>query len=176
MRTTLFCTVAAITIGTIAIAQPAPPSPQARAGARGAWMQAHVAEFAKMRQRRADDIALLIGLTSAQRPAFDAMLSAMEPPHRDWVKGDGRDGKPPMGPGAADEGTLARLDHMSAKIDQRGASAKAKLATLRTFYASLTPDQKLRFDALDRLRHDHEGMRGGGHRGHGPEMGPPPRG
>jgi LTXXQ motif family protein len=170
MRTTLFSAIAAITIGTVAVAQQAPPSPQA--GDRAGWMQARFEEFAKMKQRRADDIALLIGVTAAQRPAFDAMLTAMEPPHRAW----GKDGKPPLGPGAADEGTLARLDHMSAKIDERGASEKAKLATLRSFYAGLTPDQKMRFDALDRLRHDHGRMSGGHHDGHGPEMGPSPRG
>lgn len=174
MRIKLIATLTAIAAGSIAtsaIVVAAEPAPQARA----AWMQDRAAAFAKMRQRRADDLALLIGLRPEQRPALDAMLAAMEPPHRDWGR-ERTDGEKP----AADDGMIARLDRMSARIDARSTAAKAKLDTLRRFYAGLSPDQKLRFDALERLRHDHDrmgrhgGMRGGMHGGPGggPEGGP----
>jgi hypothetical protein len=69
------------------------------------------------------------------------------------------DGTPPP----QDETMAAKIDHMSAGIDRQSAEEKAKLDALRTFYASLNPDQRARFDALDRLRHahDHMGMHGG---------------
>jgi hypothetical protein len=153
MRIVPFAVLAVVAAGTVAIAQTAPTAGQPDRAAR--W-QAHKAEFDAMRKQRADDIALLIGLRADQRPAFDAMLAAMEPPHRDWGAG-----KPDGAPGAADESMSARLDRMSARIDERSAAEKAKLAALKSFYAGLSPDQRLRFDALERLRHDHGGIHGG---------------
>jgi hypothetical protein len=168
MRFVIFAALAFA--GTAAIGQTAPDGAQPDRAAR--W-QAHGAEFKArfeaMRKRRADDIALLIGLRADQRPGFDAMMAAMAPHHGpDGMDGPG--GKPPTAPGD-EEGLSQRLDHMSAHIDERSAAGKAKIAALKSFYASLGPDQRLRFDALDRLRHDHEGMGHhggwGGHGGHG---------
>lgn len=163
MRFVSFAMLGAIAAGTVAIAQPAP------APDRAARWEAHKAEFAAMKKRRADDVALLIGLRADQRPAFDAMMAAMARPHR-----EPGEGKPPMGgpAGAADESMATRLDRMSARIDEHDAAAKSRLAALRTFYAGLNPDQRLRFDALDRLRHDHGGMEPHGFGGHGHPGGP----
>jgi hypothetical protein len=171
MRFVPFAAVAAIAVGTIAIAQ----APQAAPQDRAARWQEHRADFEARfeaeRKRRADDVALLIGLRPEQRPAFDAMMSAMAPPHRDW--GADKQGGPDAD--AADEGTEARIARMSARIDARSAEEKTKLDALKRFYDGLSPDQRLRFDALDRLRHDHDrmAMRGGrGDHGRGGHDGP----
>jgi hypothetical protein len=178
MRSVSIAALVALAAGTVAVAQTSTPA-GAPADHAARW-QAHKAEFdarfADMKKRRGDDIALLIGLRADQRPAFDAMMAAMEPPHH----GPDKDG-PHEGPGGdshgADESLPTRLDHMSARIDARSAAEKAKLTGLKSFYASLSPDQKLRFDALDRLRHGHDmmGRHGGGHE-HGGPGGPPPMG
>ncbi|HEY0270833.1 MAG TPA: Spy/CpxP family protein refolding chaperone [Sphingomonas sp.] len=163
MRIISFGALAAIVAGgTVVLAQPAPGG--ARPDRAAEW-QAHKAEFDAMKKHRADDIALLIGLRADQRPAFDAMMAAMEPPHHG--PGERGPGKGGPGEGASDESLTARLDHMSARIDERGAAEKARLNALKAFYTSLTPDQRLRFDALDRLRHDHRPMGGHGFGGHG---------
>ena len=117
---------------------------------------------------RAGDIALLLGLRGDQRPALDAYLGSLRP-HWDRA-GAGRDhkrgGPDGAGAAAANGGTMARLDAMAQRIDGREAMAKGRIEATRRFYASLTPDQQQRFDALARLRHG--GMhRGGGWRGHG---------
>ena len=178
MRFVPFAALAAIAAGTIAAAQAPQAGPAGARPDRTERWQEHKAEFEAMREHRADDIALLIGLRADQRPAFDAMMAAMEPPHRG--PGGGPDGdKPPMAPGGPAESMAARFDHMQARVDERAAAARARLAALKSFYAGLTPDQRLRFDALDRLRHDHDrmAMRGGhGHGGRDGPSGPPPVG
>ncbi|HLZ79597.1 MAG TPA: Spy/CpxP family protein refolding chaperone [Sphingomonas sp.] len=123
-------------------------------------------DFAQMRARHADDVALLIGLRPDQRPALDAFLATIMP----HGEREGGEGHPAMGdmpaPPAAEEGTLARLDRMSAHVDRANVEAKQRIEATRKFYASLTPDQQRRFDALERLHHGamHERM---GMRGHG---------
>jgi periplasmic protein CpxP/Spy len=135
-------------------------------------MEAHHAD---MEAKRAADIALLLGLRADQKPGLDAFLKSMEPPHRHG-RGEPGEGAPPPPPEA--QGTLARLDHMSRDIDAHGAEAKQRIDTVRRFYASLTPEQQQRFDALERLKHEHGGMHHGphgfGHEGPGGPDGPPP--
>jgi hypothetical protein len=172
MRKMILITLTACA-ATMAIA--ADPAPQ---GAQpGRWARP---DFAQMRVRHADDVALLIGLRPDQRPALDAFLTTIMPPRGDRNGGEGR---PPMGDAAASTGnetTLARLDKMSAHIDRANAEAKQRIDATRKFYAGLTPDQQRRFDALERLHHSamHERM---GMRGHGrpegdrgPDRAPPP--
>jgi hypothetical protein len=169
----------ALAAGLAAPALAADPATPARAPHAG-WARP---DFAKMRAQHVDDVALLLGLRADQRPALDSFLTAIEPHHGPREGGMTR---PPEGatPPAADEGTLARLDRMSAHLDRRDADAKQKIEATRKFYASLTPEQQRRFDALDRLHHhamgERMGMHGGGWRGHrrggpgGKDMPPPP--
>lgn len=173
MRTLFLIALAA---GLAAPALAADPATPARAPHAG-WARP---DFAKIRAQHVDDVALLLGLRADQRPALDAFLSAIEP-HHGFREGGMR---PPEGatPPSADEGTLARLDRMSAHLDRRDADAKQKIDATRKFYTSLTPDQQHRFDALDRLHHhamgERMGMRGGwqghGRGGHGGKDMPPP--
>jgi hypothetical protein len=169
----------ALTVGAATVAIAADPAPQGPS--RGHWDPAAFQQMrAKMQARRADDIALLLGLRPDQRPALDAFLATMEPPHREWDKDRAAGGAPK--PPAGDESFLTGLDKMSAHIDSKDAEAKQHIEAARKFYTSLSPDQQRRFDALERLRRDHgrggghHGMRGprGGMGGHGPDGGPPP--
>lgn len=171
MNKTWVAILATCTIGGAAIAADQPAADHAR------WNRADMQQMrAKREARKADDIAVLIGLRPDQRPALDHFLAAVRPPR------GGPDGM--HRPGGQDEASQrdtalpARLDAMAAKADQRDAMFKQKIAAMRQFYASLTPDQQHRFDALDDLRHDH--MHGdhrpmrGGHRPGGPDAPPPP--
>jgi Spy/CpxP family protein refolding chaperone len=114
---------------------------------------------AEREARRADEMALLLGLRPDQRSAFDRFLQSMRPPH------DGPDGVHDAGlrkPTADDTPLPARLDAMEASIDRHDTMAKQKIDATRQFYASLTPDQQHRFDALDDLRRDRMNGRHGG--------------
>lgn len=167
MRKMILFTLAACAATAAIAADPAPQGAPHGHGARP--------EFAQMRARHADDVALLIGLRPDQRPALDAFLATIMPSHDE--------GHAPMGdmpmPPAGDEGTLARLDKMSAHVDRANAEAKQRIEATRKFYAGLTPDQQRRFDALERLHHGamHErmGMMRHGHPegGHEPDRAPP---
>jgi periplasmic protein CpxP/Spy len=141
------------------------------------WDRAGMEQMrAKREAARADDMAVLLGLRADQRPAFDRYLASMRP-----MQG-GPDGKPggSMDHPRMEEMALpARLDAMQAEVDRHDAMAKQRIAATRTFYASLTPDQQRRFEALDHLRHDHMGHHGGWRGFHhggpgGPEGAPPP--
>lgn len=135
---------------------------------RAAMEQRHAQREAK----RADDMALLIGLRPDQRPAFDRFLQSMHPPH------DGPHGMRDAAtrkPVEKDAPLPARLDAMEAAIDRHDTQAKQRIAEARTFYASLTPDQQHRFDALDDLRDDRmHGRREGFRRAGDFAGGPPP--
>lgn len=174
-----------IAAGAALAAQPLPDS---------GWhhpMRGERPDFAKIRARHADDIALLIGLRANQRPALDAFLATMEPPHREGPMGEpgkggpdgqdhggrGQDGPPPPPPGdAPDESFTARLDHMAAHLDARDTEEKQRIQAARTFYAGLDVDQQHRFEALERLGHGHFGRHGGhdGPKGPAGPGGPPP--
>jgi hypothetical protein len=114
---------------------------------------------AEREARRADEMALLLGLRSDQRPAFNHFMQSMRP----MRGGPDRIRDAAMRKPVAGDATLpARLDAMEASIDRHDTMAKQRIAEARQFYASLTPDQQRRFDALEDLRGDHmRGHRGG---------------
>jgi hypothetical protein len=181
MRKMILITLAACAATAAIAADPAPRGPQG--APHGRWARP---DFAQMRARHADDVALLLGLRADQRPALDAYLALMMPPH-----GEGREGRPAMNeeapaPGAANETELTRLDRLSAHLDKNDARAKQRIDATRKFYTGLTPDQQRRFDALERLHRanmhhgmghhgmmGHGGPEGGPNRGHGPDRAPP---
>lgn len=133
---------------------------------------------AAMKARAADDIALLLDLKPAQRPALDAYLAA------------GPGFGPPMPPKspvdrlarAGEQGFTARLDAMEKQITAEDARRRAGIAAARSFYGQLDARQKQLFEALERVRHAppprpqmimrlHDGGPGGAG---GPDMPPPP--
>jgi len=137
--------------------------------AQGGWqhhspqqMEAHRAE---MEAKRSADIALLLGLRADQKPGLDGFLATMHP--HGMHDGHGMDHKRGDMPAPGSEGTIASLDRMSQHIDAHDAEAKQRIETTKRFYASLTPDQQRRADALMHLMHDHFGH-GGRHGHHGP--------
>lgn len=107
---------------------------------------------ARREARRADEVALLLGLRPDQRPDFDRYLHAVHPPHDGPGDMPGGAGHKPM---AEDSPLPSRLDAMEASIDRHDTMAKQEITATRTFYASLTADQQHRFDALEDLRRDH---------------------
>lgn len=158
---------------SIAIAQqpqsPPPGRPPQRDAARDAAMKA----------RAADDIALLLDLKPAQRPALEAYLAAgpgFGPPMPP---------KPPVDrlvrPG--EQGFIDRLDSMEKQIAVEGSRRRAGIAAARSFHGQLDARQKALFEALERVRHappprPHMIMRlhdGGPGSPGGPDMPPPPQ-
>lgn len=125
------------------------------------------ADFAEMQARDADDMALLLGLRPAQRPALTAFLQSMVPPPP-----PGGDRAPDKEDDAASSDGFARhLDRMAADSARRSEEDTRRIAAARAFYASLDAGQRRAFDAVMRLRHGP----GPGPHGplHGGDGGPP---
>lgn len=111
---------------------------------------------AAMRQREGDDLALVLGLSAAQRPALAAFLAADAPPE-----------PPRMRPDMAQD-FEQRLAERERRIGERTADDRTRLAAARAFYAALDARQRPVFEAVMRLRHSP-----GGPGPHGPLSGPP---
>lgn len=111
-------------------------------------------DMARMIEREGDDMALLLGLSTAQRAGLDAFLKAFGPPHCDRPEGP-----PPASATFADH--LAAMEKESAS---RAADEHERLAAARAFYTSLDTRQRQLFEALQRLRHGPGGPGGPGPR------------
>lgn len=123
---------------------------QAKAGERRAKMEQHRAE----RQAKLRDS---LKLNAQQQPAWDAFVASQAP----QKKGE-RAARPDRAAWAA----LSAPQRMQKGIDmqkQRTARMEQRLASLNTFYAQLTPEQRKTFDAQAQHR---KGPRHHGHRGH----------
>ena len=131
-------------------------------------------ERAQRDAQEADDIALLLALRPAQRPALTAFLQSMAPPPPRFPP-------VPQGPrsddaGPAGDGFARQLDRMTQDIARRSAEDTRRIAVARTFYDGLDPAQRRAFEALMRLRHGAgPGERGPSERGPS-ERGPSERG
>lgn len=142
---------------------------------RHAAMQQH---FADMQRRHADDLALLLDLKPAQRPALDAYLASSH-----HGMGEGPMARRPEGPPNAERAAPSftqRLDRMDEAAGRRAEAEHRRIAATKAFYTSLDPHQQQLFDAMMRLRHGggergHRGMGGGRMRG-GHPGGPGPMG
>ncbi len=122
------------------------------------------ADFARMQQREGDDIALLLALRPAQRPALAAFLQSLAPPEPPQGDRPPRDGVPPG------DGFAQHLQRMTEASTRHAADDTRRIAAARTFYDGLDPTQRTAFEALMRLRHGPP-MMGGGREG-GPPGGP----
>lgn len=118
-------------------------------------------DFAAGRQRESDDLALVLGLSAAQRPALAAFLAADAPP------------EPPMMRGDTAQGFEQRLAEQERRLAERNAQDGKHIAAARAFYAALDARQRLVFEAVSRLRHGPLGPSGPGPHGpadgHGPD-------
>jgi Spy/CpxP family protein refolding chaperone len=121
----------------------------------------------RMAQRgaaRTADLATVLRLTPAQRPALDTFVAGQTPPHRDMAARQGdRQAR-----GALT--TPQRLEERNKRMAERQAFAAKRAESLKTFYAALNPEQKQVFDALNRLRGP-DGRGRGGERFGGPGRG-----
>jgi len=127
-----------------------------RGGPRGEHRGEHRGERGNPGERMAKYQARLhdkLKLTAAQEPAWTAFKAANAP-------------KPPAGDWKAKREAFARLsapermEQWIAMSKERIAGQESRLASLKTFYAVLTPEQKKVFD--DSV----PGGKHGGHRGH----------
>ncbi|MEG3166246.1 Spy/CpxP family protein refolding chaperone [Sphingomonas sp. PB2P19] len=106
-----------------------------------------------MHQREGDDLALVLGLSAAQRPALAAFL-ALDAPHEPRMM------RPDTAPGF--EQQLAEQERRLAK---RNADDGKRIAAMRTFYAALDARQRRVFEAVLRLRNGPGGPGGPGPHG-----------
>jgi protein CpxP len=172
--TSLIATVSltALTMAGPANAQgPARSAPPAATAAQPAPTRAAIEQrMAERRAARTNDLATVLRLTPAQRPALNAFVASQTPPRRD--------------PATAQADRQARRNLTpQQRLDQRQAFAARRAESLRTFTAALNPEQRQVFDALNRLRGSDGRGRGGarfggpGHRDGGKGMqGPGNRG
>lgn len=133
----------------------------------------------KMRQRHADDMALLLDLKPAQRPALDAFLASHHAMGEGGMGEGGMDHHPEGAPGThpAAPSFAERLDRMDQLATGRAEAEHKRIAAAKAFYQSLDPHQRQLFEAVMRLRHGGGhggmgGMGGGMHGGHPGGSGP----
>ena len=119
----------------------------------------------KMMTKRADDLKAKLKITPAQEGAWTAFTTTMKP------SGDMMMGKRPDMAEMAKLTTPERIDKMRALRTQRSADMNSAMdkreEATKTFYATLTADQKKVFDAEHARMGGHGGR--GDHHGH---MGP----
>ncbi len=135
-------------------ARPAPPAAGAPAPPTRAAMEQRMAE---RRAARTADLATVLRITPAQRPALDAFVASQTPPRRD--RADRMAG--PQDRGAMT--TPQRADERAKRVAERQAFAARRAESVKTFYAALNPEQRQVFDALNRLRGPDGRGRGGDH-------------
>jgi hypothetical protein len=132
--------------------RPAPPAAAAPAPPTRAAIQQRMAE---RRAARTADLATILRITPAQRPALDAFVAGQTPPRRDpanrMADAQARRNMTPQ----------QRLDAQAKRVTERQAFATKRAESLRTFTAALNPEQRQVFDALNRLRGPDGRGRGG---------------
>jgi hypothetical protein len=128
----------------------------------------------------------ILGITPDQEAAFQAYASALHPQRPSpggTAPGPAESDRPDQKAMAAMT-TPERLDLMAKRMDAREARMRAHFARVaeatKTFYASLSPEQKRIMDSLPELVHgeghgwEHKGGMGHMHGGPGPMGAPPP--
>lgn len=154
---------AGITAGCVLLSLPGSVSAEDGMGGRSPTP----AMMAQFQQREVDDLALLLNLRPAQRPALEAFVKTMRPPMKGPMIGDSGRRPPEVAPLA--DGFGEQIERMTQDAARRTADDGRRIAAMRTFYDGLDPAQRRAFEAVMRLRHGpgpHEPMHGG--------EGPPP--
>ena len=122
----------------------------------------------KMQKRHAEHQAQLkttLKITAAQEPAWNAYVAGTAPTPRMGQHAKGEDWSKLTTP--------QRLEKMQAHQSERNAQMGQRIATVKTFYAALTPEQQKVFDTQGHSGFHRAGMRGehgmggqGGKEGH----------
>jgi hypothetical protein len=160
------------TFGLSSMAQTPPAGGPGMAGHvhAGAPVAGQQGDPAKMQALRAErhakhmaDMKIKLQLTPAQEGAWTTFAAGMQPPaHAPMDRAQ-------MHADMEKLTTPERIDKMLALKTQRDAEMTQRAATVKTFYATLTPSQKKVFD-LESLQHHqmgHHGRHGGMGMGHG---------
>jgi Spy/CpxP family protein refolding chaperone len=165
------------TLGLAAVAQ-APqtpnPAPAPSATQRGPMMGERMGhgDPAKMQQRMAErhgkhmaELKAKLKLTPTQEGAWTTFTGGMQPPARKMDRAQMQQMHAEMDKLPTPE----RIDKMRALRAERMKDMTARMTqreeAVKTFYATLTPEQQKVFDA-EHQRHRKEGSRGGHHGGH----------
>jgi periplasmic protein CpxP/Spy len=128
---------------------------QAHEGSHGdaastAQRHAQWAEKAAARQQKLHDA---LKLTAAQESAWNSYVAARKP------AAHGERGQRPDRAAWKAMPAPQRMEHRLAMHKQRTAAMEARLASLNTFYAVLTPEQKKVFDESSQRRGGHHHMK-----------------
>lgn len=136
------------------MAGPAMAQSAATQGEHGRQDGVREQRFAEHRERRAEDLKLILRIRPDQEAAWAAYQQARQMrPQREEQRPD------------RDATTPARLATMEQRMAEREAAMHARIRATLDFYAALTPEQQKTFDALRRLH--------GPGRMHPPHFGPP---
>ena len=158
---------AAVSISAASLAQEPPPgAPPGPAAAHEHWAE-HMRAHAEERAKALHDV---LNIRPDQEAAFQAFLASMRPEGDHMGMREEHDEE-----GAAALTTPQRLDRMAARMAEHQAAFQRKAAAIRSFYATLSPEQQRAFDAMhDLMDHGHHdgGFGGPGHQGPGGPDGP----
>jgi periplasmic protein CpxP/Spy len=149
--------------GLAATAQTATPTPPPAAaqkagphGGPGGWGHGDPAKMQERINKRLGELKTTLKITSAQEPAWSAFAASFQPPAQ----------RPARPDRAAFEKmtTPERIDAMRTMRDARNTRMDQRASATKTFYATLSAEQKKTFDeaSLKMLR----GGKLGGHHGH----------
>jgi len=144
-RKSLVVAVAALSLGTIAVAAPGPDGQDP-----SAWSQEHAAKFAEHMAKRQAALHDKLALTPAQEGAWTAYTAKLQstvpvPQPR------------PATPLTAPE----RADRMAAALQTAQQNAAVRAQAVKEFYAVLSPDQQKIFDSQFQGHRHHFGHHGG---------------
>jgi len=164
-------------LSTFAMAQEhpggTPPTPEQQQ----AWKQHREQRMQEMVEMRAHRIHDVLNLRPDQDAALKTLLASTERRHHEG--GPGEDKMRHGQEGMTKLTTPQRLDQMAARMAEHQAQFQQHAAAIKTFYASLSPEQQRTFDAVPGLigGDHHMGHEGGGHggmgqHGHGGPEGP----
>jgi protein CpxP len=132
------------------------PDRMSEGGHRKAFDPVKFKEYMAKRQKELHD---KLKLTAAQEPAWNTFTASMTPPDM---------GKRPDRAEWAKLSAPERMEKALARSKERQARMETRLASMKTFYAVLTPEQQKTFNenvGMHRGRHGHHGHHGG--QGHG---------
>lgn len=111
----------------------------------------HIERMEKMRTEHQTNLKAELKLTPAQEPAWHAFVARTGPQVR------------PSTPGAAEDGskltTPQRLDKMQAIKAERDAQMSRHIDAVKSFYATLSPEQQKVFDAQGHGHFQRAGMK-----------------